>query len=267
MPPRTGTEFWHSDRLPQVESRRSAQEVTCYRPHSHDRFAIGIIDAGTTAFAGASAEPVPLAAGDVVCIPAGHVHACNPVERRWRYQMILIDPDWLRDLLGPAVWRPLHAAITIVSDADVHARFSAANERLFTDEDPAGAVADLRVAFAACARADGVRTIAPATDAELLARLRPVLDRLHAEPEHPALDELAAHVGMDKYQLIRTMKRATGLTPVAWHLNDRVVTARAMLREGRSLAETAHALGFVDQSHFHRVFRAHVAASPGAYHG
>ncbi|GAA4388106.1 MULTISPECIES: helix-turn-helix domain-containing protein [Brevibacterium] len=40
-----------------------------------------------------------------------------------------------------------------------------------------------------------------------------------------------------------------------------------MLRAGTSVVETAIALGFVDQSHFHRVFRAHVAALPGAYRG
>ncbi|HWV76460.1 MAG TPA: helix-turn-helix domain-containing protein [Isoptericola sp.] len=47
--------------------------------------------------------------------------------------------------------------------------------------------------------------------------------------------------------------------------NDRVTAARAMLRAGRPLAETAYELGFADQSHFHRVFRAHVAATPGVY--
>lgn len=245
-------EFWHSARLPHVESRRSCQDVRCYRPHSHDRFAVGVIDAGTTVFVGATDEPLRLTPGDVVLIPAGHVHACNPDGGRWHYQMIQADPGWLRDLLGPAVWTPLGSAILLIRDPDVHRAFTRANDRLFADDPPDAAVAALRDAFAAAVRAPRVRRIVPVTDPALLARLRPVLDRLRDEPHLPALDELATGVGMDKYRLIRSMKRATGLTPVAWRHNDRVIAARAMLREGRSLAETAHTLGFVDQSHFHR---------------
>lgn len=70
---------------------------------------------------------------------------------------------------------------------------------------------------------------------------------------------------MDRFQLIREMKRATGLSPLAWRQNTRVLEARRRLRAGERIADTAHSLGFVDQSHFHRVFQAHVAASPGAY--
>jgi hypothetical protein len=88
-------EFWHSALMPQLESRRSCQEVACYRPHTHDRLSIGLIDSGTTTFTGAASGPVPLAAGDVILIPAGHVHACNPENGRWQYQMIQADQDWV----------------------------------------------------------------------------------------------------------------------------------------------------------------------------
>lgn len=277
-------EFWHSAAMPHLESRRSCQEIACYRPHTHDRFSIGLIDSGTTAFAGVAGTPVPLATGDVVLIPAGHVHACNPERGRWEYQMIQADQEWIAALLpdtsqpaaagpitpgtgasGPAAADNLLAGITVFRSPGLHRRFSALNDLLFADADSERVAAGFRAALRKCATLEPHRRVAPAGDAALAARMRPVLDRLRADASKPPLDELGELVGMGRYQLIRAMKRATGFSPVAWRQNDRVIAARTMLRDGRSLAETAHALGFTDQSHFHRVFRAHVAASPGTY--
>jgi AraC-like DNA-binding protein len=259
-------EFWHSALMPQLESRRSCQEVACYRPHTHDRLSIGLIDSGTTTFTGGASGPVPLAAGDVILIPAGHVHACNPENGRWQYQMIQADQDWVTTL-APDASAGYLTEITVFRHRGLHRRFGAVNDLLFADTGIERVEAELRRVLGQCATLQPHRRVVPAHEPALVARLRPVLDRLHHDESNPLLDELGELVGMGKYQLIRTMKRATGLSPVAWRQNERVITARAMLRDGRSLAETTHALGFADQSHFHRVFRAHVAASPGAYRG
>ncbi|MFI2102767.1 AraC family transcriptional regulator [Isoptericola sp. NPDC019693] len=263
------TEFWHDAALPQLEARRSCQDAACYRPHSHERFSVGRIDAGTTRFTGADGGLVPLAAGDVILIPAGHVHSCNPDRGRWEYGMIHADQDWVAGLL-PVGSDALLTGITVLRAPDAYRRVRDVEDLLFAAGD--GCAVDgpqvaeaLRHALRACAATSAHRRIDPLTDDALLERLRPVLARLHEDASTPALDELATVAGMDRYALVRTMKRATGLTPVAWRHNDRVTAARAMLRAGRPLAETAHALGFADQSHFHRVFRAHVAATPGAY--
>ncbi|MFE5292067.1 AraC family transcriptional regulator [Isoptericola sp. NPDC056618] len=263
------SEFWHDAALPQLEARRSWQDAACYRPHSHDRFSIGLIDAGSTTFTGADGRPVPLAAGDVILVPAGHVHSCNPDQGRWEYGMIHADQDWVAGLLAAGA-DALLAGITVLRAPGAYRPVRAVEDLLFAPGDGRpvdGALVEeaLRHALGACATTPPHRRIAPTTDDALLERLRPVLARLHEDASNPALDELAAVAGMDRYALVRTMKRATGLTPVSWRHNDRVTSARAMLRAGRPLADTAHALGFADQSHFHRVFRAHVAATPGAY--
>lgn len=262
------SEFTHSGVIPRLESRRSCQEIACYRLHTHERFSIGLVDSGTTVFTGAGESSVRLAAGDVVLIPAGHVHACNPDRGRWRYQMIQADQDWIAGLLASSA-SDLLDGITVFRQRSVHRRFSELNDLLF---DGVGVSAErieaeFRGALGDCDRHAPDRRMAPAGEGELLSTLEPVLERLRDDETNPPLGELAALAGMDRFQLIRAMKRATGMAPLAWRQNHRVVAARDMLREGRSQAETAHALGFADQSHFHRVFRAHVAASPGAYRG
>lgn len=257
------SEFWHSTALPHLESRRSCKENTCYKQHTHERFSIGLIDAGTTVFSGASNESLELSATDVIIIPAGHVHACNPEHGTWTYQMINADQAWIASLL-PAETSLLDG-IHVYKSPRTYEGFSAANELLFSNASSAEITEGLKQAFNRCTETKPSHVLTARTDAELLARLAPVLEKLRQDEQNPVLEELAAIAGMSKYQLIRSMKRSTGLSPIAWRHNQRVITARGMLRLGNSLADTAHILGFVDQSHFHRVFRAHVAASPGSY--
>lgn len=92
----------------------------------------------------------------------------------------------------------------------------------------------------------------------------------HIEGQDPAqlsLAVLAQQAGLGRYQLIRAFRAATGFTPHAYLLNARVNRGRQLLSEGQPLAEVAYQLGFADQSHFQRVFKAHVGVTPGQYRG
>ncbi|WP_281178683.1 helix-turn-helix domain-containing protein [Sanguibacter suarezii] len=257
-------EFWHDSRFPQIESRRSCQQNSCYRLHTHDRFSIGLIDAGTSTFVGRSGSAVRLEPGDVIFIPAGHVHSCNPDDGEWIYQMIHLDPAWFGQTVLEAGSGPTQG-IQVHRSPDLHRRFDTVNAMLFAGPtDLAEIERGLRSAFSELV-APLSQEHPPADEEVLAAALRPVLDVLADEAADPRLMSLARSVGMSQYQLIRAVKRATGLTPIAWRNDVRVTRARAMLRGGESITSVAYALGFADQSHFHRVFRSHVAATPGSY--
>ncbi|EID54093.1 helix-turn-helix transcriptional regulator [Saccharomonospora xinjiangensis] len=258
-------EFRRSAALPHLETRRSCQKNSCYRPHTHDAFSIGLIDAGTSVLTGPLEGPVRLAAGDVVVIPSGQVHACNPDAGKWLYQMIHVDQGWVASLAPRRDACHLFAGIRVLRRRDLHERIIALNDAIFAGEGRDPLEAGFAALFEALGTASPTHVVTSDADPELLTLLRPVLHRLRHDESNPALSELAESVGMTKYQLVRAMRRATGLAPLAWRQNARIIRARHLLREGRPIAETAHALGFTDQSHFHRVFRAHVAASPGVY--
>jgi len=105
----------------------------------------------------------------------------------------------------------------------------------------------------------------PALGASLLSGL---VERIEAEnPAQLSLTLLAHETGLGRYQLIRAFRAATGLTPHAYLLNARVNRSRLLLNQGLALAEVAYQLGFADQSHFQRVFKAHVGVTPGQYRG
>lgn len=258
-------EFVRCGALPHLEARRSCQENSCYRPHTHDAFSIGVIDAGTSVFAGPLGGGVRLEPGDVIVIAAGQVHQCNPDNGSWRYQMIHMDQGWATALAATDRADALFSGVVVLRRPDLHHRSSAWADLIFAGESAERIEDAFRELLDQLSRAAPEHSVTNDTDTALLDRLHPVLDRLREDESNPSLDELARIVGLTKYQLVRAVKRATGLAPLAWRQNARIGKARLLLREGHPIADAAHELGFTDQSHFHRVFRAHVATSPGAY--
>ena len=258
------SEFARSSEISHIEARRSCQENSCYRAHTHDTFSIGLIDSGTSSFAGMLAGRVRLEPGDVIVIPAHQVHACNPLEGVWEYQMIHADQDWLATLPPPEA-SELFASISVLRDPALRESISATMSVIFADESSSALERTLGTLLGALSAVVPAHRVPGDGDAKMLATLAPAIERLRSDETNPRISDLATLVGMDRYQFIREMKRATGLSPVAWRQNARVLRARHMLRTDQSIADIAHTLGFADQSHFHRIFRAHVAASPGAY--
>jgi transcriptional regulator GlxA family with amidase domain len=79
------------------------------------------------------------------------------------------------------------------------------------------------------------------------------------------LNELAQLAGCDKYQIIRTFRRAMGITPHAYIVSERVALAAAMMSRGEPAAAVASEVGFVDQSHLIKYFKRHLGTTPKRY--
>jgi AraC-like DNA-binding protein len=96
--------------------------------------------------------------------------------------------------------------------------------------------------------------------------LRLACDYLGDRPEgNVGLDELAAAAGIGKFRLIRLFRERTGLPPHALQVAHRIRRARRLLEAGQTIATTAAATGFADQSHLHRHFQRSLGLTPGEY--
>ena len=188
------TEFWRSRDMPQLESRRSCQAVSCYRPHTHDRFSIGLIDAGQAVFAGSGDTRCELEPGDVLLIPAHTVHSCNRQSGLWTYQMIHLDQDWIAGLL-PDGAAQLFDGVAVFREPGLHGAFNRLNDALFRGDDPAGVQARLVEALSACLDLAPSYRGAPSPEPSVHPSLAPVLDRLRSDAPTPSLDELAGLLG------------------------------------------------------------------------
>ena len=252
--------FWRDPVLPHVESRRACHSRACYRPHSHPTFSIGAVDAGGSIFTGSKDGKVALGNGSLVLVPANCVHACNPLpDAHWSYQMLHLDARWLQAHVPQLCGN--HASV--LHDASLYAQFRAMNALLFSAAPAADKQAALQAFLQACASASGATRL-PSTTTAIPAQLRPALQALQAQPL-ASLEHLAQLAGMSRYQLIRAFRAATGMTPHAYQLNLSVNNAREGLHTGKAVADIAYALGFADQSHLQRVFKAHAGITPGRY--
>lgn len=83
--------------------------------------------------------------------------------------------------------------------------------------------------------------------------------------ERIRLDEVADHVGIDKYHLIRSFRAQVGVPPYEYLTHARIHRARALLRAGVAAGTVATTVGFCDQSQLHRHFVRLVGMTPGNY--
>jgi AraC family transcriptional regulator len=81
-----------------------------------------------------------------------------------------------------------------------------------------------------------------------------------------ALEEIAKACGLSVSHFSRAFRKSTRLAPHAWLLQARVEHAMTLIRRrDQSLSEIALACGFVDQSHFTRVFVQRVGLTPRSW--
>jgi len=81
-----------------------------------------------------------------------------------------------------------------------------------------------------------------------------------------SLQQLAAEFGLSVSHFSRAFRISTGLPPHQWLLRQRVKAAKQLMSvRGLALSEIAISAGFANQSHFTKVFSAHVGVSPAAW--
>lgn len=251
---------------PWAALRVSVGTRDCYRPHSHPEYSVGIVDEGGATFHHPSG-PQPVRAGSVVLIEPQVVHACNPAAGQpWSYRMLFVDAAWLHAAVA-GVWglaqapQGLHFTSRAVDDPAV----SAVVDRLcqpITSDSTAQALAEaLPRWLAGCVVAGPPQDAAPVPD-----ELRPAIAAMQDDTgQRLTVRALALACGMSAPRFIRRFQAVFGLTPGSYLQNQRINGARRLLAQGSALADTAQAMGFADQAHLQRSFKAHHAMTPGDY--
>ena len=265
----TAPRFWRDDALPFIEARAIADgREVCYTRHSHDHFSIGAITAGRSTYVHEQMD-CEVSTGTVVLMNPGDVHACNPIDDQpWSYLMLYVETPWLTDLQHQLGFSPNLAfrrfAVTHTLDASLFEGLKNLYAVLIdTDQD------------ILCKHSAVVEYFS-----ELQQRLNPAdqpLRETNTRLERAAdyirdnctqmlkLDDICEAAQLSPSYLIRAFKQHFGMTPHAFLVNRRIQFAREQLRRGRLIADVALEAGFADQAHFQRVFKQHLAATPGQY--
>lgn len=261
-------EFWQDRRMPYVETRRSCFGRTCYKSHSHPTFSIGAIDEGNSVFQSSFGTAQKISAGTLVIVPAHVEHSCNPMPNQaWSYQMLHLDLAWLNQLYsefqeqGLDLHIPQHNPL-IIKDESLYEAFTEMNETLF---DAQKLIFEKEQSLLHCL----IHLLLPHFILEEIQKPQylykdflNLIDVISSSEGFISLEELAQRVGLSRYAIIRLFKANVGLTPHAFQINLKINQAREQLKQGVPLAELAVNLGFSDQSHFHKAFKAHTGVTP-----
>jgi AraC-like DNA-binding protein len=209
--------------------------------------------------------------GQLVAWDPSDAHAGQAVDGRpWTSRLIIVGQADLEALAGDPEDDPLTGVVfpdPVVDAPDLARRFSdlhrateRASSRLERDERLAEWLRALIERASAVPRKRGRLT--PRDDAAV----RRACDYLAEHLERNiGLEELATVAGIGKFRLVRLVRERTGLPPHALQIAQRVRRARRLLEAGETIAATAAATGFVDQSHLHRHFQRTLGLTPGAY--
>jgi AraC-like DNA-binding protein len=80
-----------------------------------------------------------------------------------------------------------------------------------------------------------------------------------------SLTQLADHVALSPYYLLRVFRDQVGMPPYAYLESVRVRQAQRLIEAGRPLADVAAQVGFSSQSHLTRRFKQIVGVTPGQF--
>lgn len=79
------------------------------------------------------------------------------------------------------------------------------------------------------------------------------------------LTDIAEHVGLSRYYLLRVFREEIGMPPYAYLESVRISKAKQLLESGLPFTGVALELGFSDQSHFTNCFKRLTGVTPGQY--
>lgn len=233
------------------------------RKHTHKELAVSLVTGGASLFRFGEQEH-RIRAGQLVMIAPGFVHQCCPeAVEEWSFTMVFIDPGWLeavglnepgrpcfivRDLESPAFQglQEQYRALCVPGEPKEEVLLYIMDQALSDPEPPPLAL-----------------KTETAADEEALQQ---VCDHIRGHlAETIPLETLSGLAGLEKYRLIRSFTRRFNTTPHAWQLMLRMAEARQRLDAGAPITDTALAVGFYDQSHFTRLFKASFGMTPGQY--
>ena len=259
--------YHHLSWLNGIDLFEAAFSSQTFARHAHEGFSIGAIAEGAGGY---------VCRGERMVLPAGTLSLMNPEEPHTghaaaghvRYNMLYVPESAVRDLLAPVRLRgfaeiapPDQGLVLGRALARLAGRLNAAPHpdwKLAVGE----AVHDvLALAFSHYGRAE---LRAAGREPDSVSRLREEIAAGVEEGRSLTLGELAASAGLSPSYFVRSIARATGMTPHAHVLRCRVARARQLLLQGMPAAEAAVAAGFCDQAHMIRQFRRQLGVTPGS---
>lgn len=261
--------FWHAQDLGKLELLRATYITHSFSPHTHNGYAIGVIEAGAETFCyRGNVHIAP--AGSIVVINPGEMHTGQAVdEAGWSYRMLYPEVDLVQkaalevfgrqrdipDFANPVIWDKELAGII----RRLHITLENSVSKLERESLFVSALAQL-----IARHAGGRPQLRPEARAHrAIMRAKEYLETHYTK--NISLDQLAATANLSPFHFTRVFREVVGLPPHTYLTQIRIERAKTLLSQDLSIAQVAGETGFVDQSHLTRRFKRIVGVTPGQY--
>lgn len=249
--------------LPGIDAVSIKSDRTFPR-HSHDEFGFGyVVAGGQESWSGRGL--VEARAGDTITVNPAELHdgiGQKGQPRHWR--MLYLSPAALSEFSEAPAQNAEFSRPVNKSSRAVRLTINAINEvRLDQpDRDHAEQLVMLAIAAQLDRSINGDVRKAPSYSKDVAT----ALDMIRQNWDAPlSLADFSAATGTSKFGLLRRFSRELGATPHAYLTQHRIKRAKDMIIAGSSLADTAVACGFADQSHLTRTFSRQLGLTPGCF--
>jgi AraC-like DNA-binding protein len=254
-------QFWRPRFLPGVELVSVAYRDRSFPEHSHAEYVIGAVSEGAEAL---KVEGVAhrVSAGAVLRLHPEQTHANATIgPGTLRYNVLYLPAVAIAPYGNHEA--PLSFATPVTNDPALYQAVQQAHALLATDAGRLEQESALAAIVRTFGAGEGHPVRATATVAAAIVLAQDYIDCHYAEGF--GLETLSALTGLSVFHLVRSFKKAIGLSPLAYRNQKRVFAARAMLLDGAPIAHVAVSVGYADQSHLTRQFQRIVGVPPGRY--
>ncbi len=243
-----------------AEVLHASLTVHRYPKHCHDTWTVLLIDDGAVDFE-LGGRRRRATTSNVTILPPFVAHDGRSAQdgRPFRKRVLYLEDERLAErLIGPAVDRPhladrqLRRCVSAVHDALGRGPDDLELETLLTSL--------VRSISSDLSSSDG---FAGGIDGGPAESLKAELDRRPFERHR--LGDLATRLGWTEQHLIRSFTSTYGLPPHRYLVSRRIDEARRQLLDGVPPAEVAVNVGFFDQAHLGRHFKAHTGTTPARF--
>jgi len=236
--------------------------------HTHRTLCIGIIEHGQRSFIcrGTKYNVKP---GQFFVIPPNEAHSCGPATEPHTYRLLIVSSDVWRTIL-PKIEKDGNSQYLfvklVIEDKELYEQLLNLHLLLETRETN---FIKQSMLFSAIGNTIEQCVDVPEKMTICHEHHRCVNQAQSFIEEHYgeafSLNDLAQHVYLSPYHLIRVFSQIAGIPPHIYQQQIRIRHAKALLRQGVSIIEIANQTGFTDQSHFSNVFKKMVGVTPSEY--
>jgi AraC-like DNA-binding protein len=265
------SKLWRVTALPGVSFFKASFLHHAFSKHAHEEYAIGASESGVETFQcrGGRHWATP---GSLILVNPADLHDGRAVGDGYSYRMVYAAPEVFEkaaheDRGSQHAAAPLFRS-PMIRDEQLAAMVRGFNHRAEHPEGldqlalESGLLQLLRRLLARHASGRGDDARLGRNYGVIRAACRYLEENFAS---NPTLTDLAEHCRVSRFALMRLFSRHIGMPPHIYMTHVRLRVARQLLLQGEPAASVAAAVGYVDQSHLNKRFRAAYGVTPGQY--